>query len=284
MGWWQEEACDAWLLTTRAHLAHLTRQLPRATRVAMEHDTNIGGARGGFPTTRRSAVRATRSEVAAERTQALEVLAGVYWKPVYKYLRLKWKESSEDARDLTQGFFALAIEKRFFETYDPARAKFRTYLRVCVDGFVANERKAARRLKRSPGSEILSLDFEAAEGEMARQAAPESLTHEEYFHHEWVRSLFSIAVERLRDECAARGKDAAFRVFELYDLDGGEVSPPTYQKLATQLALPVTQVTNFLAFTRREFRRILLDRLREVTGSEEEFRSEARMLLRGDPP
>lgn len=249
----------------------------------MDHDTNIDGARGRFPTTRRSAVRATRSEDPAERTQALEVLAGAYWKPVYKYLRLKWRESSEDARDLTQGFFARAIEKRFFETYDPARAKFRTYLRTCVDGFVANERKAARRLKRSPGSEVLSLDFEAAEGEIARQEMPDSLAMEEYFHREWVRSLFSLAVERLREECAARGKEAAFRVFELYDLEEGGESPPTYQKLAAQVALPVTQVTNFLAFARREFRRILLERLREVTGSEEEFRSEARLLLGGDP-
>lgn len=250
----------------------------------MERDTNIGGAGGRFPTTRRTAVRGTGSEDPTERAQAWEALIAAYWKPVYKYLRFKWNESSEDARDLTQGFFTRAIEKRFFETYDPGRAKFRTYLRTCVDGFVANERKAARRLKRSGGTETLSLDFEGAEKELARQEVVDAVTMEDYFHREWVRNLFALAVERLREECSARGKEAAFRAFELYDLEEAGGTRPSYQSLATELGLPVTQVTNFLAFARRELRRILLDRLREITGSEEEFRSEARQLLGGDPP
>jgi len=250
----------------------------------MDRDTDIGGPRARFPTTRRSAISATRSEDPAERTGALEALVATYWKPVYKYLRLKWKESREDAEDLTQGFFARAIEKRFFEAYDPGRAKFRTYLRICVDGFVANERKSARRLKRSGGSETLSLDFEAADGELSRQEVPDSLTMEEYFHREWVRSLFTLAVERLREECAERGKTDAFRIFELYDLEEQGEAALTYHKIATDFGLPVSQVTNFLAFARREFRRILLDQLRQVTASEEEFRSEARLLLGGQPP
>lgn len=251
----------------------------------MRADTDIGGAHGRFPTTRRSAVRATRSEDPAERTQALEVLAGAYWKPVYKYLRLKWKESSEDARDLTQGFFARAIEKRFFETYDPARAKFRTYLRTCVDGFVANERKAARRLKRSPGSEILSLDFEAAEGEIARQETPDSLTMEEYFHREWVRSVFGLVVDALRRRAEGRGRTVAFEVFRRYDLeDAGGARRPTYAELGRELGLPATQVTNHLAAMRREFRTLVLETLREQCASDGEFRAESRALLGVDPP
>ena len=49
------------------------------------------------------------------------------------------------------------------------------------------------------------------------------------------------------------------------------------------MGLPVTQVTNFLAFARREFRRIVLEILREITSSDREFREEARRLL-GDGP
>ncbi len=41
----------------------------------------------------------------------------------------------------------------------------------------------------------------------------------------------------------------------------------------------MSSVTNYLAFSRREFRKLLLEKLREVTGSEAEFRSEARRLL-----
>ncbi len=51
-------------------------------------------------------------------------MIAVYWKPVYKYLRLKWNLAEEEAKDATQDFFARAIEKRFFDAYDPAKARF----------------------------------------------------------------------------------------------------------------------------------------------------------------
>ncbi len=41
----------------------------------------------------------------------------------------------------------------------------------------------------------------------------------------------------------------------------------------------VTDVTNHLHFVRRELRRILCDRLRRITASDEEYRSEARELF-----
>jgi hypothetical protein len=53
--------------------------------------------------------------------------------------------------------------------------------------------------------------------------------------------------------------------------------------LALEFALPVTQVTNSLAWARREFRRHVLETLRGLCGSDEEFRAEVRELLGSDP-
>jgi hypothetical protein len=47
--------------------------------------------------------------------------------------------------------------------------------------------------------------------------------------------------------------------------------------------MPVTSVTNHLALARREFRRIVLEKLRELTSTDAEFRREARALLGVDP-
>jgi RNA polymerase sigma factor (sigma-70 family) len=232
-----------------------------------------------FPTTRRSAVVGAASEDPAERERALEALVTSYWRPVYKYVRFKWGAPDEDARDLTQGFFTRAIEKGTFREYDPARARFRTYLRLCLDGYVANERKAAGRRKRSPGTALLALDFRGAEEELQSTLPDPRMDLEEFFHREWIRSLVGRAVERLREECAARGKEAAFRAFELYDLEEPGETRVTYESLSSTLGLPVTGVTNALAFARRELRRILIESLREITGSEEEFQDEARALF-----
>ena len=80
----------------------------------------------GFPATRPSAVLAAQSADATERERGLAALAEAYWKPVYKYLRVRFRESNADAEDLTQGFFARALEKDFFDGYDSARGSFRT--------------------------------------------------------------------------------------------------------------------------------------------------------------
>jgi len=53
----------------------------------------------------------------------------------------------------------------------------------------------------------------------------------------------------------------------------------SYESLAREFGLTTTEVTNYLAAARREFRKIVLAKLREVTATEAEFRSEARSLL-----
>ncbi len=245
----------------------------------MADDTDIGEGSGKFPATRHSAVLAAQSAHLIERERGLSILVAAYWKPIYKYLRIRHREPNEEAKDLTQGFFARALEKEFFAAYDPEKGSFRTYLRTCLDRFVANEKKAALRQKRSPGAPVVPLDFELAEGELARAEPAADRTMEQYFHDEFVRSLFALSVETLREECALRGKDLPFRIFERYELDRDPEERLTYERLAEELHLPVTQVTNFLAFARREFRRIVLEKLREITTSDQEFRDEAKSLL-----
>src|SRR5688572_17741960 len=104
-------------------------------------------------------VEGARSPDPEQRRLAFERVVQAYWKPVYVYLRLRWRASAEDAEDLTQGFLARAFEKRFFDAYDPARARFRTFLRTCLDGYAANEQAAERRLKRGGAVAVLSCDF-----------------------------------------------------------------------------------------------------------------------------
>lgn len=240
-------------------------------------DTKIGGASSRFPQTEKTVLAALRSADPTQRQRAAERLLESYWKPVYKYVRLKWRKSNEEAKDLVQDFFSRALEKDFFAPYDPARAAFRTFLRTLVDRFVSNDMKAARRFKRA--GEGPDLDLESAEREIAGQQVDESLSMEEFFHREWIRSLFAGAVEDLKSESDKVSKHIHFAIFELYDLDESPGEKITYSALSRRFDLPVTTVTNHLAAMRRRFRQIVLDRIRELTASDEEFRAEARTVL-----
>jgi RNA polymerase sigma factor (sigma-70 family) len=244
-------------------------------------------AGGLFPTTHLSAVLGVSSREAGVRERSLGTLIAAYWKPVYKLIRLRWQLPPPDAEDLTQAFFTRAMEKDFFAAYDREKGRFRTYLRTCVERFVGNELKAAARLKRGGAADHLSLevlDFAAAERELLAVPTLQTRPPEEAFDAEWIRSLFAMAVEALRRECEAQGKIAHFRLFERYDLADPGSDRRTYEQLAAEFGLTVSLVTNHLAWTRREFRRLLLETLRSVTGSNEEYRLEARLLLGGEPP
>ncbi len=228
----------------------------------MDPDTDIGGPLHKFPVTNHSAIVAARSDDEIVRRRAFDTILNSYWKPVYKYVRLKWQAGNEDAKDLTQGFFANAFEKNHFASYDAAKASFQTFLRTCLDGFVANERKAGQRLKRGGDMDHYQLDFAGAEDEFATHASS-TLSPEEFFHREWVRSMFTIAVEAFRDRCVESGRLVHFQLFERYDLndDDPDVS---YVSLAKEFGLDVTTVNNYLAAARRDFRRIVLEKFGDV--------------------
>jgi RNA polymerase sigma factor (sigma-70 family) len=240
----------------------------------MTVDTLIGGTSCRFPQTGHTVIGQLASEDAALRAVAYEKVVVAYWKPAYKYARLKWKASNEDAKDLIQGFFTRALDKGFFREYDPAKASFRTYLRTCLDRFAANERHSAQRLKRGGGITLISLDFEGAERELACSTP----SVEDCFHREWTRSLFELAIGALRERCESDGKTIQFRVFECYDLRAAE-ERPTYDQLARQFGATPATITNYLAAMRRDLRRIVLEKLREITSGEREFRNEARALF-----
>jgi len=229
----------------------------------MDPDTDIGGPLHKFPVTNHSAIANARSDDQVTRQRALDVILTSYWKPVYKYIRLKWQASNEDAKDLTQGFFANAYEKNHFASYDATKASFQTFLRACLDGFVANERKARQRLKRGGDMDHYQLDFAAAEDELAAHASAATLNPEEYFHREWLRWMFTMAVEEFRERCVESGRMVHFQLFERYDLNDDRDA--SYASLAEEFGLDVTTVNNYLAAARRDFRRIVREKFRETT-------------------
>jgi len=237
-----------------------------------------------FPETHRSVVLAARSPDQQERARALEAVVAAYWRPVFRHVRARWRVPDEEAEDLAQGFFAKALEKDWLARYEPARGRFRTYLLACLEAFVAKKRRDGRRLKRGGGVTLVPLESEDADGERRELPLADPSDLEAEFQREWSRSLFGLAVQALRQRCLGTSRELAFALFERYDLEDHDASEqPRYADLAAEFSLPVTQVTNHLHWARRELRKTVLEKLREITVSEEEFRSEARALFGAEP-
>jgi RNA polymerase sigma factor (sigma-70 family) len=234
----------------------------------------------GFPATHLSLLRRARSDDVVVRAGAAEALAAVYWAPIYAHVRLSHGHESADAEDLVQGFFADAFRRDLFARYAPERARFRTYLRRCVDSYVANARQAEQRLKRGGTAAFVSI--EAAEVE-ERLTSNGSADADEVFHREWVRAVLVDALRRLSERYREAGRGRHLALFERYDLADSDEDRPTYAELAAEHDIPVTQVTNWLAAVRRDFRAIVLDRIRDLSGSEADFRADVRDFLGFEP-
>jgi DNA-directed RNA polymerase specialized sigma24 family protein len=230
----------------------------------------------GFPITRQSVLERVRSADAGVRRDAFGDLAAGYWKPSYHYLRLQWRLTAEEAEDAVQAFFATAFEKQYVERYDAGKARFRTFLRVCLDRFVQNLRKAAAADKRGGGVALLSLDFPGAERELDDMATAIA-DPDRFFHDETVRFLFARAVASLQTACADAGRDVVFRVFEQHDL--APAADTSYATVARDLGISVSQVTNHLHAARRQFRDFALEHLRAQSATDDEYRREAREIF-----
>jgi len=139
----------------------------------MDLDTSMGGNQSRFPETRRSAVIDFNNGDPVLRDSAAEALISAYWKPVYKYIRVRWSRSNEDAKDLTQAFFARFLEKQDVQDADPARGRFRSFLLGSFKHFLANEYDRERAKKRGGDQVKIALEVDAAEARFVAKPAEE---------------------------------------------------------------------------------------------------------------
>jgi RNA polymerase sigma factor (sigma-70 family) len=229
----------------------------------LDADTAIGGPNGQFPSTHLSLLEAASSGLSQD---SLDRVIALYWKPVYRFFRLKFQKTNEDAKDLTQGFFLAALGRDFFARFHPEKASFRTYIRMATERYAANQHAAENCRKRGG-----DFEFEPVDREIPGSASPE-----EEFDRDWRRQLFSLALDDFRTHCEDDGKHLQFRIFQDYDLADGE--RPSYAALAAQYGIPETSVTNYLAWARRTLRGCVTERLRGTTSSSRELQQEMRYI------
>jgi len=235
-----------------------------------------------FPDTRHSVVAALASTDAAVRSRATELVAGAYRAPVVAVLRHRWSLEQADAEDLAHDFFAHALARDWLQRYDPAKGRFRTFLRSCLLAFGSTAHEAAARLKRGGGAVHVAFDDAVSQGGdgLGSEAAIDAL-----FEREWVRSVLQLSLAALRAECEGAGRGITWHVFVAHDVEGAELeASPSYAQLAERFGIPRTQVTNYLNWARRRLRVHVIETLRSLTASDEEFRDEARALLGVETP
>jgi RNA polymerase sigma factor (sigma-70 family) len=220
-----------------------------------------------FPTTRTSAILDLLSGDPERQQRSVEVIAAAYWKPFCAYVQTRWRATPAHAEDLAQSFFEIALRRDLLASFEPGRARFRTFLRACLDRHVIDMRRRDTAQRRGGGAAESGVEIEDVPG---TDRDPEEL-----FEAEWLRHLMQLAITRLDAALTSAGKPvhaALFREFHVGD-------PPTYADAAARHGISVTDVTNWLHVARKEFRSLALELLRELTVDDEEFAAEAKAVF-----
>jgi RNA polymerase sigma-70 factor (ECF subfamily) len=228
-----------------------------------------------FETTSWTKVLVAREAASTESRQALEALCRNYWYPLYAFVRRQGHDADE-ARDLTQAYFAELLEKGYLEDYDPSRGRFRVFLKASVRHFLSKQREKARTWKRGGRTEVLSLDADAIESRYRDEPA-DRLTPEEIFERRWTLTVLERALGRLRHEQEAAGRGADFARVEGF-LTGEDTQTP-YRDVAAALGTSEGAIRTTVQRLRKRFGTLLRDEIADTVSSPDQVDDELRHLL-----
>lgn len=248
------------------------------------HDyTDIGGTGEAFLTTHWSLIEGIAS-ADQDRSAALAgVLLDRYWKPVYCYLRRKGYANA-DAKDLTQGFFQeIVLERHLVEKADPAKGRFRSFLLITLNRYLANVSKYEARQRRTPPGRVIPLDMaEAPElSELAARSEPEDC-----FNYAWVSALLERVLEDVEADCRRDGKTVHWDLFRDRVLAPitDKTDPVPLAELCKRYGIEnETRASNMIVTVKRRFQKLMREHLRKSVASEELLADELEEIKRFFP-
>lgn len=215
----------------------------------------------------------------ASRQADFERLVHIYWKPVCWYLVRRHGCSREDARDLTQEFFARLYDSDHLAYAGPERGRFRTFIKLQLRNVVVDELRRRSAQKRGGGRGV-ALAFDPDDPAEPRWPG---LSPEEEFDHSWAHDLLEEAVGQLERLARAARRNTMFRAFRLCVIDSPQLS---YAECAARLRIKEGDVRNYVFRLREELRSILLRLVRDTVERNEDAEEELNSLIRlaGTPP
>jgi RNA polymerase sigma-70 factor (ECF subfamily) len=227
-----------------------------------------------FETTRWSIVLTARGSEQPRAREALATLCGMYWFPLYAFIRRRGAPP-EEAEDRTQAFFVHLLEKEALRHVDPSKGRFRSFLLASLRNFLSDERAKTTAKKRGGGAVPISLDAETAENRYALEPAHD-VTPERLFERQWALTVIEQALARLRERYADRGKGELFDELKVFLY--GEKRPVPYDEVARRLDLTGLAVKVAVHRLRKRFRDALREEIAQTVDGEESIDDELRAL------
>jgi RNA polymerase sigma-70 factor (ECF subfamily) len=227
-----------------------------------------------FATTHWSVVLAAQGPSPAA-AQALEKLCRIYWRPIYGFVRRQGTES-EEAKDLTQGFFALLLERRDLNAVRQEKGRLRSYLLTSLKHFLTNEHYRGTAIKRGEGQRLIRLE-DLRERERIGFEPADTSTAEQIYERRWALALLDQVLARLGDEYRAAGNVVLFERLKALLTD--ETDRPSQAQIADELAMTENAVKQAFHRMRERYRQLLREEIAHTVMVPGDIEDELRHLI-----
>lgn len=227
-----------------------------------------------FTTTRWSVVLEAQTESPAAR-EALEKLCRVYWLPIYSFVQRKGVDP-EEAKDITQEFFADLLEHRSLTAVRKEKGRFRSYLLGALKYFLADERRRAMAIKRGKGQRPIPLE-QLTGNERTEMEPTDSITAEQIYDRRWATTLLERVLGLLKKEYVAAGNAALFD--RLKQLLPDEPGSPSQADIAGQLGMTSNAVRQAFHRFRQRYQLLLREEIAHTVATPGDVEDELRHLI-----
>jgi RNA polymerase sigma factor (sigma-70 family) len=245
-------------------------------RLKQEHESPADDAAGRFRTTCWSAVLLSAQSQAPGARDALAELCRIYWYPIYAFVRRRGYDS-EEAKDLTQGFFVHLLYHKTLRHVSPIKGKFRSFLAASLQNYLLDQVDHARRLKRGGKIDFVPFDTKSAEHRY-QLASPDLLTADKVFDAKWALTLLEESMTRLAREYAEHGKTTIFQTLKPFLDPINTKTSLSYEQVASDLHVSVGSVKTLIHRLRKQYSSFLREEVGRTVSDPAEIDGEIHAL------
>ena len=227
-----------------------------------------------FATTHWSVVLEAQGESPAAQ-EALEKLCRTYWRPIYGFVRRQGSKP-EEAEDLTQGFFALILERKDLNIVRKEKGRLRSYLLTSVKHFLADESRHAMAVKRGKGQRLIPLD-DIRERERVDVERSDRLTADQIYECRWAFTVLEEVIARLRDEYRSAGNVRFFDQMKKMLMD--EPSRLSQAQVASEFDMTENAVKQAFYRFRQRYQTLLREEISHTVAMPSDIEDELRHLI-----
>jgi len=242
------------------------------TSLSATSPTSAGPA--AFTTTHWSVVLEAQGESPAAQ-EALEDLCRTYWRPIYGFVRREGAKP-EEAKDITQGFFALILERKDFSSVRQEKGRLRSFLLASLKHFMANGRRNAATMKRGGGRVLLPLEeiesYDSREFDRGDMLSPDLL-----YDRRWAFTVLDRVFARLREESERSLNPPLLQ--RLNTLLSDEPDRPSQAEIAREFGMTENAVKQAFHRLRNHYRQLLREEVAHTVATPAEIEDELRHLI-----